>query len=154
MENEGLERIKVLASEIKDKALLNIIDYLLTREDMNEKYLNEEKSLKEMINYIKSEARKQAVNGVAIMENEDVYSWAIHYWDEPNEKLKLTSKKVFKEEKTKDKEDKKDKIVEKPEEKSKEKDQVKRENKVSNKKKKWQAEGQLTLFDFMKDFTE
>ena len=34
---EGIERIKVLASEIKDKPLLKIIEYLLTRTDMNDK---------------------------------------------------------------------------------------------------------------------
>ena len=31
---KGIERIKVLASEIKDEALLQIVNYLLTRVDM------------------------------------------------------------------------------------------------------------------------
>ena len=39
---EGIERIKVLALEITDDALLEIIKYLTSREDMNHKYLNEE----------------------------------------------------------------------------------------------------------------
>ena len=43
----GIERIKILGSEVKDKALLKVIEYLVSREDMNEKYLNEEKSLRE-----------------------------------------------------------------------------------------------------------
>ena len=46
---EGIERIKILASEVKDTALLKIVDYLLSRKDMNDKYLNEEKSLKQMV---------------------------------------------------------------------------------------------------------
>ena len=42
----GKERIKTLAADVKDKALLQIIDYLLSRDDMDEKYLNESKSLR------------------------------------------------------------------------------------------------------------
>ncbi len=161
MENEGLERIKVLASEIKDDDLNEIVKYLLTRTDMNEKYLNEEKSLSQMVEFINNQAmemlkQKKKTSFVGMyFKNETVFSWAIHYWDEPNEKLNLTSKKVDKKEINKvikDIKDKKYKIVEKSEEKSNEKDQVKKENKISTKKKKWQAEGQLTLFDFMKDF--
>lgn len=94
----GIERIKVLGSEVKDKALLKVIEYLVSREDMNEKYLNEEKSLKQMIEYIKSEAKKQAVNGMAMIEDEEVYGWAIHYFDETNEKLglKVETKNIVK----------------------------------------------------------
>lgn len=39
MNLDGIERIKILAKEVKDKPLLKIIDYLLTRNDMNDKYL-------------------------------------------------------------------------------------------------------------------
>lgn len=94
----GIERIKVLGSEVKDKALLKVIEYLVSREDMNEKYLNEEKSLKQMVEYIKSEAKKQAVNGIAMIEDEEVYGWAIHYFDETNEKLglKVETKNIVK----------------------------------------------------------
>ena len=59
---EGIERIKQLAADIKDEALLEIINYLISREDMNEKYLNEEKSLKQMVNFIRNEAQKLAKN--------------------------------------------------------------------------------------------
>ena len=86
---KGIERIKILSAEVTDKPLLKIIDYLLSREDMNDKYLNEEKCLSQMISFIKSEAKKQAKDGVAMIEDEVVYSWAIHYWDETNESLKL-----------------------------------------------------------------
>ncbi len=94
----GIERIKILGSEVKDKALLKVIEYLVSREDMNEKYLNEEKSLKQMVEYIKSEAKKQAVNGMAMIEDEEVYGWAIHYFDETNEKLglKVETKNIVK----------------------------------------------------------
>ncbi len=123
---KGLERIKILASEIKDAAVLVIVDYLLSREDMNEKYLNEEKSLKQMISFIKNEAQKQAKDGMAIIKDEIVFGWAIHYWDETNENLNIDTVKSS------------ENIIKKEAKKTK-----KEEN------KEWKPEGQLTLFDFV-----
>lgn len=74
------------------KGILKIAEYLLTRSDMNEKYNNQEKSLLEMWKFIKEEAKEKAINGVAVMDDEEVYSMAIHYFDESNEKLKMKSK--------------------------------------------------------------
>lgn len=121
---EGIERIKVLASEIKDKPLLKIIEYLLTRTDMNDKYLNEEKTLKQMVEFIKNNAKKHAQNGIAMIEDETVYSWAIHYFDENNKDLELS------------KENKQDTV----------KEEIKKPIKKEN---KWVAEGQLSLFECM-----
>lgn len=118
----------MLSAEVTDKPLLKIIDYLLSREDMNDKYLNEEKCLSQMISFIKSEAKKQAKDGVAMIEDEVVYSWAIHYWDETNESLEL------------------EKVEKKVE--TKKKDTPKLVKKVS-KSTTTKPEGQLTLFDFM-----
>ena len=118
----GLERIKVLSEKVKDKALLKIIDYLLSRKDMNEKYLNEEKTLTQMIEFIKSKAKEKATNGVAMIEDDEVYSWAIHYFDESNKDLKIS--------------------------KTKEDVEVKEEKKSTVKKNKTGIpEGQLSLFD-------
>ena len=128
----GLERIKVLASEIKDKATLKVIEYLLSRNDMDEKYLNEEKSLTQMIKYIKKEARKQATNGMAMVEDNEVYSWAIHYWDETNASLGI------------DKKIEKTTVEPKTEE---DKEEVEEPKKVEKKRKNWVPEGQLSLFD-------
>lgn len=118
----GLERIKKLSAKVKDKAVLKIINYLLSREDMNEKYLNEEKSLTQMIEFIKAKAKEKATNGVAMIEDDEVYSWAIHYFDESNKDLKIS--------------------------KIKEDDEVKEEKKSTVKKNRnWIPEGQLSLFD-------
>lgn len=116
---EGIERIKALASEIKDSALLKIVEHLLSREDMNDKYLNESKSLKKMVDFIKGQAKNKSKNGMAMIEDEVVYGWAIHYWDENNKDLD---------------------IKEEPEEVK----EVKPIKKVQ--KKEWVAEGQLSLF--------
>ena len=67
--------------------ILKVAEYLLTREDMDEKYQNEEKNLIDMWNFIRDEARKIATGNSVGIEDEKVYSWAIHYYDESNEKL-------------------------------------------------------------------
>lgn len=125
MNLDGIERIKILAKEVKDKPLLKIIDYLLTRNDMNDKYLNEEKSLSQMIQYIKIEAKKCAINGVAVIEDEEVYNLAIHYFDESNSNLKINNNVV-----------KETKLSEKS---------IPKINKEINKKKQYIPEGQLSF---------
>jgi hypothetical protein len=131
---EGIERLKKLIEGQKDKALNKVVDYLITREDMNKKYLNEEKDLKGMIDYIRGEAEKQAKNGIAMIEDEIVYGWAIHYFDETNEVLGIT-KSVSKTTLDKSKEDDEDE------------DRVSLPKQVikQNKKEKANAD-QLTLF--------
>lgn len=128
---EGIERIKILASEVKDTALLKIVDYLLSREDMNDKYLNEEKSLKQMVEFIKGQAQKKANNGMAMIEDEVVYGWAIHYFDESNDQLKIKKNKIEKIE---------------PVEKVEQPKKIVSDATQKKKKTKWVAEGQLTLF--------
>lgn len=127
MKNEGIERIKILAADVTDKSLLKIIDYLLSRIDMNNKYLNEEKSLSKMIDFIKNKAQKEAKNGIAMIEDVVVYGWAIHYWDETNKSLKLDNISMYEE---------KENV-----------NPIKKEKKQI--KKSWTSEGQLSLFDLM-----
>lgn len=123
---EGIERIKVLASEVKDEAVLEIVKYLISRTDMNDKYLNEEKSLKQMIDFILKEAKKKSENNMAMIKDDVVFGWAIHYWDEDNKDLDLSSSDNVKNIETKEKvvQEKTNKVV----------------------KKDWTPEGQLTLF--------
>jgi len=40
------------------------------------------KSWENCFKYINAEARKLAVNGCAFVEDQIVYGWAVHYWDE------------------------------------------------------------------------
>ena len=125
----GIERIKTLASQVTDKCVIKIVDYLITREDMNDKYLNEEKNLKQMLEYIKSRAKEHKENNVAIIDDEQVYNWAIHYFDETNEALKIDLS-------TSSVDNKENKI------------QSKNNSKTKNSynKSNWRPEGQLTLF--------
>ena len=137
MESQGIERIKTLSAEIKDKPLLKIIEYLLSRKDMNEKYLNEEKSLSQMVSFIRSEAQKESKAGMAWIEDEVVYGWAIHYFDESNEKLGLNNKKVTENQKNSDNDEKIEET----------KTEITKIEPQKPKNKKWVAEGQLSLFD-------
>ena len=49
-----------------------------------ERYKLENKSLDKCIQYIKSQAQKQAKQGFAAIENDVVYGWAVHYYQEDN----------------------------------------------------------------------
>lgn len=42
-----------------------------------------------MFNYIKDKAKKQAVDGVAMIEDSKVYEWAREYWNDYEEKDKV-----------------------------------------------------------------
>lgn len=86
---EGYNRIKelYLKSTNKDKFLNVIVKHLMKQPNMSELYLNEEKNLDDLVSYINKKAKEQAVNGVAIIQDDEVYSWAILYFTSSNEKL-------------------------------------------------------------------
>lgn len=67
---------------VKDKNLKLICDYLLGREDMQEKLKNPNKSIEKMFSYVRSKAKKKAVNGCAVISDTEVFGWAVHYYDE------------------------------------------------------------------------
>lgn len=143
---EGIERIKTLASEIKDEALLQIVNYLLTRKDMNDKYLNEEKSLKQMVEFIRRSAKEKSKGqGWIMIKDEEVYNYAIHYFDESNESLGLSTKRENKNvaavaDTIENEEQNKTKLQEKE-------IKVATIQEKNKKKKGWVPEGQLSLFD-------
>lgn len=94
---EGVERLRTMAMKggSMQKQYFKIFMYLKNRTDMNEKYLNPEKSMDQMYEYIKSEVKKQAVNGVAMVEDVVVYGLAVHYFDESNEDLGIKKKEIL-----------------------------------------------------------
>ena len=50
-------------------------------------YAKEKKSIKECCSYIMGEAKKQAVGGAAAINDDVVFGWAVHYYDEDNIKV-------------------------------------------------------------------
>lgn len=58
----------------------HIIDTYLNSDENAEKVLDGKKTLKACLESIKSKAKKQASNGVAMIADDTVYSWAKEYY--------------------------------------------------------------------------
>lgn len=83
----GFDRLKEQIKDQKDVALKQVIEYLVSREDMEPKYLNDEKSVEGMCKFIRSKGNSHSKNGWNFITNEVVYAWAIMYYNLPNELL-------------------------------------------------------------------
>lgn len=72
--------------------LLAIGDYLIqfmkNEPSFAEKVMNEKKSMKEMLQYVMSEAKKQATGGAECLKDDVVFGLAVHYFDEKDIKFK------------------------------------------------------------------
>lgn len=86
MLNEWLEKHK------NDEAFEQIVNYLLNRPDLEPKYLNEEKNLEGLNDFIQGRGKKHLSDGWCYITNEIVYCWAVMYFSLPNALLKITTK--------------------------------------------------------------
>lgn len=81
----AINKIDGEAEKLKDtNATLiasHIIDTYLISDENAEKVLDEKKTLKKCIDDIKSKTRSQAVNNVAMVDDETVYGWVKDYYD-------------------------------------------------------------------------
>lgn len=89
----GFDRLKEQVKDQEDSALKQVIEYLTSRDDMEQKYLNEEKNVKEMCSFIRRKGNAHAKNGWNFITNEVVFAWAIMYWALPNSFLKINKPK-------------------------------------------------------------
>ena len=85
----GFERIKSEVKDQKDLALVQTVDYLLTRDDLQDKFLNEEKSLEGMAKFIRDKGTHHSHSGWNYITDQVVYAWAVMYYSLPNEYLKI-----------------------------------------------------------------
>ena len=92
----GFDRLREQVKDQEDSALKQVIEYLISRDDMEQKYLNEEKNIKDMCNFIKEKGKIHAKNGWNFITNEVVFAWAIMYWALPNAFLKINTPKETK----------------------------------------------------------
>lgn len=99
----GFDRLKEQVKGQENSALNQVIEYLISRDDMEQKYLNEEKNVKEMCNFIKGKGKVHAKNGWNFITNEVVFAWAIMYWALPNSFLKINQPKETQNTTTKEK---------------------------------------------------
>lgn len=101
----GFDRLRKMLDEWlekhkEDEAFKQTVNYLLERNDLEPKYLNEEKTLDGLNDFIKEKGRRHLLNGWCYITNEVVYSWAVVYFTMPNSFLKIKEKQAKNNEKT------------------------------------------------------
>jgi hypothetical protein len=74
-------------TECSDPTIKIIAQYLLSRDDIKDKLDNPKKSLDEMLQYITGKASKRKTGHCAVIDDDTVYGWAVHYYDEDNIKI-------------------------------------------------------------------
>lgn len=78
-----------------EKAIKQYLDKRASEDDLFAKsYQKENKNIAECCKYIISQAKKQAKNGCAAIHDEEVFGWAVHYYDEDEIKVSETSDSV------------------------------------------------------------
>lgn len=92
----GFEKIKeqYLKSAVKDKVLIKIVTFLMKQPNMSDLYLNEEKNLEGMMDYVRSQAHKVAINNEAVVDDDEVYQWVNEYFSKSNEELGINKKET------------------------------------------------------------
>ena len=95
----GFERLRKMLDEWiekhkEDEAFKQTVNYLLGRDDLEPKFLNEEKTLEGLNQFIQERGRKHLLNGWCYITNEVVYAWAVMYFSLPNSFLKIKEKQV------------------------------------------------------------
>ena len=142
----NLESLKKLDKKYAKAIASYLLGRIETDELLKAKLEETNKTLKGCVYYIKKEAKKQAEDGVAMIEDSQVYEWCVHYFLEDS----LDFEPKVKE----NKEDKKEKLEEEPEkvdtlfgeeEVAKEKKKAKESKPKKNIKEDFT--NQLTLFD-------
>lgn len=75
------------------RAIKTYLDNLATTDpQFAEKYKNPKKTIEECCQYIVGEVRSKTKGSTAVMNDEEVYGMAIHYYDEDNITIRKTPK--------------------------------------------------------------
>ena len=106
---DGYKRLqKLYEQDFHNTSVIRIVNYLLKQPNMEEKYENEEKTVKQMFEYITGKAKDYKIGNTAIIEDDIVFSWAIDYFNISNEELGLNKQPENKTKVTKIKDEKKE----------------------------------------------
>ena len=103
----NLESLKKLDKKYAQVIANYLLERIETDECLRAKLEETNKTLKGCVDYVKSEAKKQAEDGVAMIEDNQVYDWCVHYFLEDNLDFEPKAKE--------NKEDNKEKIEEETE---------------------------------------
>ena len=95
---EGIEKLRAEVLEINNSNITTIFNYLENRKDLYNTFNNNEKSTKQMYEYICNQAEKQKIGKVAMIADNVVLLWAVNYFLKSNKELGLI--KETKKEKT------------------------------------------------------
>lgn len=76
-----MARIKLKTDNKCEQIILNYLEKNAS-DDLVERINNGNKTLTQCWNYITSEAKKEAKNGCACIEDATVYGWAVHFFEE------------------------------------------------------------------------
>ncbi len=142
----GIERLRILSEGTNNQPLLKVLDYLETRKDMYERYLNEEKTPEQMWTYITKKAKEQSINNCAVIDDRVVYVWAISYFLASNESLQLNEKSISKPKEETKKETKKTKSKKSEEQPTEQEKQEGQANNVIDIKTA-KVSNQITMFE-------
>ncbi len=86
--NDGITRLEEMLQEQQDNALTQIVNHLKKLKNVDTTiFLKEEKNLKDMMQYITEQAKNKAFNNVAVIEDTQVYEWAVNYFSKGNDEL-------------------------------------------------------------------
>ena len=93
---EGKERLEQETIEMNNYNVVLIFNYIKDKDELQEKFDNEEKTIKGMYEFICGKAKTLAQNGVTAVNDKVVYLWAITYFCKSNEELgiKKEEKKI------------------------------------------------------------
>lgn len=93
---EGKERLEQETIEMNNYNVVLIFNYIKDKDELQEKFDNEEKTIKGMYEFICGKAKTLAQDGVAAVNDKVVYLWAITYFCKSNEELgiKKEEKKI------------------------------------------------------------
>lgn len=93
---EGKERLEQETIEMNNYNVVLIFNYIKDKDELQEKFDNEEKTIKGMYEFICGKAKTLAQNGAAAVNDKVVYLWAITYFCKSNEELgiKKEEKKI------------------------------------------------------------
>lgn len=95
--------LKAELEKEQNSSIKKIGEYLLKRSlsdsSVATSIQKENKSLKECFHFIKNKAHDLATNGCACIDDETVFGWAVHYYDEDNIKIETAPLPKVEEEK-------------------------------------------------------
>ena len=89
----GFERLKEQVKDQEDESLQKVVNFLLTRTDKEQCYMQDNKTLDKMCDFIGEKAKKHKHNKLNWIDDNIVFSWAVLYFALPDELLGIKNKK-------------------------------------------------------------